>query len=101
MIKRYLSSSLHSLRQPGSIFNTALKHNVHRLHSLSFLNDPQYSIYYNYPLLNLINRLIGIRKSFENVAFIGPNAAYFLKIYYEKLRVPIKVDCLKLETNLD
>jgi hypothetical protein len=34
---------------------------------------PQYNALYDFPLMNLITRLGGIKKNFKNIAFIGPN----------------------------
>ena len=34
---------------------------------------------YDLPLMQIINRLKGIKKNFQNIAFIGPNPYLFLK----------------------
>ena len=34
---------------------------------------------YDFPLITMTNRLLGIKKDFKKVAFIGPNPYFFLQ----------------------
>lgn len=59
------------------VFNRSLKF-LHKENATKNRSLPQFNALYDFPLMNLITRLGGIKKNFKKIAFIGPNPDLFL-----------------------
>lgn len=73
-----LFSSAHKLHPEGSLFNRDLKFK-HKDYSSNYKMSKEHVAFYDFPLYMLLQRVTGIKKDFENVAFIGTNPLFFIK----------------------
>ena len=60
-----------------TVFNRSLKFQQ-KAQAAKNRSLPQFNALYDFPLMNLVTRLGGIKKQFTKIAFIGPNPDLFL-----------------------
>ena len=60
------------------IFNRPLKI-AQKGRSAEHKETPSYQAAFDFPLMNLVKRMQGIKKDFKNIAFVGPNPYLFLQ----------------------
>ncbi|CDW79540.1 UNKNOWN [Stylonychia lemnae] len=65
-------------KKPQIVFNRSLKFSQ-KSNSAIFKETKPYMTLYDLPLMNIVNRLKGIKKTFKNIAFIGPNPYLFIQ----------------------